>query len=172
MTYSQQNKLARAQILQQQHRHKDAADELRRHLGSEPHDAVAHAMLAVSLLELNQPKDATAEAQQAVGLAPDLGYAHYVLAFVLYKRDWLDESRASAEEATRLESYNPNHFALLSAIEMERRNWPAALDHAASALQIDPDHDWAINLRAMALVKLGRRDEAERTMGDALARDP
>jgi len=167
-----QNRLARAQILQQQHRHADAVNELRRHLGLEPHDAVAHAMLAVSLMETNQPKDATAEAQQAVGLAPDLPYAHYVLAFILFKRDWLDEAKASAEEAVRQESFNPNHFALLAAIEMERRNWPGALDHAASALQIDPDHDWAINLRAMALVKLGRRDEAERTMGDALARDP
>src|SRR5687768_5670263 len=172
VTYSQQNKLARAQILQQQHRHADAARELRQHLGTEPHDAVAHAMLAVSLLELDQAKDATAEAQQAVGLAPDLSFAHYALAFVLYKRNWLDEARDAAAEAVRLESFNPNHFALLSAIEMERRNWPGALDHAASALQIDPDNDWAINLRAMALVKLGRREEAAQTMGDALAKDP
>ena len=172
MTYSQQQRLARAQLLQQQHRHGDAANELRQHLGVEPHDAVAHAMLAVSLLELNQAKDATAEAQQAVGLAPDLPYAHYVLAFVLFKRDWLDEAKQSAEEALRLESFNPNHFALLAAIEFARRNWLLALDHANSAMQIDPDHSWATNLRAAALVKLGRREEAARTMGDALAKDP
>jgi tetratricopeptide (TPR) repeat protein len=172
VTYSRQNKLARAQILQQQHRHGDAVNELRQHLGAEPHDAVAHAMLAVSLLETKQPKDATAAAQQAVGLSPDLPYAHYALAYVLYKRNWLDEARDAAAEAIRLESFNPNHFALLSAIEMERRNWPAALEHAGGALQIDPDHDWAINLRAMALVKLGRRDEASRTMSGALSRDP
>jgi len=129
-------------------------------------------MLAISLLELNQPKDATAEAQQAVGLAPDLAYAHYALAFVLFKRNWLDEAKAAAAEAVRLESFNPNHFSLLAAIELELRNWPTALEHADHALQIDPENPWATNLRAMALVKLGRRDEAARTMGDALARDP
>src|SRR5687768_3705193 len=172
MTYSQQNKIARAQLLQQQRRHADAVNELRQHLGIEPHDAVAHAMLAVSLMELNQHKEATASAQQAVGLSPDMPYAHYVLAFVLYKREWLDEAKQAAEEALRLESFNPNHFALLAGIEFQRRNWPAALDHANSAMQIDPDHSWATNLRAAALVKLGRRDEAARTIGDALAKDP
>lgn len=166
------NRLARAQILQQQRRHADAANELRQALTHDPHDAIAHAMLAVSLLELDQAKDATAEAQQAVGLAPDLPFAHYALAFVLYKRNWLDEARAAAAEAVRLESFNPNHFALLSAIEMERRNWPGALEHAERALETDPEHAWAINLRAMALVKLGRREEAALTMGAALSRDP
>jgi Flp pilus assembly protein TadD len=172
VSHAQRNNLARAQILQQQRRHADAANELRQALTGDPHDAVAHAMLAVSLLELDQLKEATAEAQHAVGLAPDEPFAHYALAFVLFKRGWLDEARNAAAEAVRLESFNPNHFALLSAIEMERRNWPAALEHAEDALEIDPDHDWATNLRAMALVKLGRRDEAELAMGDALARDP
>jgi len=129
-------------------------------------------MLAISLLELNLLTDATAEAQQAVGLAPDLPYAHYALAFVLYKRNWLDEAQKAAAEAVRLESFNPNHFCLLGSIELERRNWPTALAQADRALQIDPGNTWATNLRAMALVKLGRRDEAATTMGQALARDP
>ena len=59
VSYSQQHKLARAQLLQQQRRHDDAANELRQVLAADPHDAIAHAMLAISLLELNLLKDVT-----------------------------------------------------------------------------------------------------------------
>jgi tetratricopeptide (TPR) repeat protein len=162
----------RAMILQQQHRYADAANELRQVLASDPHDAIAHAMLALCLFEQEKLKEATAEAQEAVGLAPDLPLAHYALGFVLFKRNWLDEALTSAREACQLDSFEPNHFALIAAIEMERRNWPGALDQAGNALAIDPDHTWATNLRAMALVKLGRRSEAAATMGEALSRDP
>jgi tetratricopeptide (TPR) repeat protein len=164
--------LQRAMILQQQRRHADAIRELRGFLAAEPHDAAAHAMLAISLLEENDLKDATAEAQQAVGLEPDLPFAHYALANVLLKRNHLDEAKLAAEEAIRLDSWNPTYFATLSAIEFERRMWPEALQQAENGLAIEPDNDWCTNLRAMSLVKLGRRDEATRTMGAALARDP
>lgn len=164
--------LQRAMILQQQRRHKDAIAELRGHLASDPNDAHAHAMLAISLLEEDQPKDATAEAQEAVGLAPDHPFAHFALASVLLKRNHLDEARAAAQEAVRLDAWNPSHFGLLAAIEYERRMWPEALQQAENGLAIAPDHDWCTNLRAMSLVKLGRRDEASRTLGSALARDP
>src|SRR5206468_2630739 len=97
-------------------------------------------------------------AQQAVGLAPDLSMAHYALGFTLLRRGWLEEARSAAQECVRVDAFNPAHFALLSAIEMERRNWHAALEQADNGLAIDPDHDWSTNLRAMALVKLGRRD--------------
>jgi Flp pilus assembly protein TadD len=172
VSFSQRANLARAQLLQRQHRHADAVNELHQALLADPDDAQAHAMLGISLLETGKPKEATAEAQQAVGLAPDLPYAHYALAYILLKRNWLDEALQAAREAVRLESFNPHHFSLLSAIEFERRNWPGALDQAENALAIDPDDTWATNLRAMALVKLGRRDEAAAAMGDALQRDP
>jgi tetratricopeptide (TPR) repeat protein len=162
----------RALILQQQHRYADAAAELRQVLAGDPHDAPAHALLALCLIEQKELKDATAEAQQAVGLAPDLPMAHYALAYALLRRGWLDEARSAAQECVRLDAFNPSHFALLAAIEMERRNWPAALEQAENGLALDPDHDWSTNLRAMALVKLGRRDEASAAMGEALSRNP
>jgi tetratricopeptide (TPR) repeat protein len=162
----------RALLLQQQHRYKDAANELRQVLASDPNHAPAHAMLAMCLIELDDLKTATTEAQQAVGEAPDLALTHYALGFVMLRRGWLDEAKLSAEQCIRLDSFDPAHFALLSAIEMERRNWPGALEQAEHGLAIDPDHSWCTNLRAMALVKLGRRDEAQVAMGQALSRNP
>jgi tetratricopeptide (TPR) repeat protein len=162
----------RAVILQQQHRYADAAAELRRVLAGDPHDATAHAMLALCLIEQEQLKEATREAEQAAGLAPDMPLAHYALGYALLKRNWLDEAKAAATEAVRLDAYDPDHFGLLAAIEFQRRNWPTALEQAENGLAIDPDHNWCTNLRAMALTKLGRRDEAGRALGDALSRNP
>jgi tetratricopeptide (TPR) repeat protein len=162
----------RAMILRQQHRYADAANELRNVLSADPHDAQAHAMLALCLAEQDKLKDATAEAQQAVGLAPDSPLAHYALGFALFKRNWLDEALAAARETVRLNSFDPGNFALVAGIEFERRNWHATLEQAENGLAIDPDHVWCTNLRAMALVKLGRKQEAAATLGNALSRDP
>ena len=162
----------RAVILQQQRRYADAAAEFRQLLAAEPNDALVHALLALCLIEKGDLKEATAEAQQAVGFAPDLPVAHFAMGYGLLKRSWLEEAKAAAQEAVRLDAFEPDYFALLAAIEMERRNWPAALEHADKGLALNPDHSWSTNLRAMALVKLGRRDEASAAMGEALSRNP
>ena len=60
--------------------------------------------------------------------------------------------------------------------------WPASRSAGAAGprpstaaergLAIDPEHNVCTNLRAMALVQLGRKDEAAETLGSALANDP
>ncbi len=61
---------------------------------------------------------------------------------------------------------------MLSQIRLDQRNWPAALDAAERGLQFDPGHVSCTNLRAIALVKLGRKAEAGATIDAALARNP
>ena len=48
---------------------------------------------------------------------------------------------------------------------MGRRRWAAALATADRGLALDPEHAQCTNLRAMALVQLGRKDEAEQHAG-------
>lgn len=162
----------RAAILQQQGRHADAEKELRRGLSNDPHNPLLHAMLALSLSELEQYAPATEEAAAAIGLAPDLPVVHYAMAKVMIDRRRYSEALAAINEAIRLDSYDPDYFSLLSAIQIEQRQWPSALEAANKALELDPQHAGATNLRAMALVQLGRRDEAAGTLGDALSRNP
>ncbi len=69
------------QLLSQQ-RHAQAASELRRQLGHDPHDFVAHALLAVCLLEQEDFGEAQTEAELAIHLAPAYDFAFYVLALV------------------------------------------------------------------------------------------
>ena len=162
----------RALILQQQGRFAEAEREWRQALGLNPHDARAHAMLAFCLAERKAYAEASHEADAAVGLAPDEPFVHYVRGKVLYDRNRYEEAAAAVGQAIQLDAFDPDYFWLLAAIRFEQRLWPAALAAAEEGLKADPEHAGCTNLRAMALVKLGRRDEAGAAIDAALARDP
>src|SRR5262249_32603614 len=60
----------------------------------------------------------------------------------------------------------------LASVELGRRRWAEALAAAERGLALDPEHAGCTNLRAMALVQLGRKEDAAQTLGSALAKDP
>jgi tetratricopeptide (TPR) repeat protein len=162
----------RAVLLLQQSRHDLAEGELRQALAAEPGDAHAHALLALCLAHGEQFKEATEEAQQAIHLAPDFSFAHYALARILHDRAREDEAIPAINEAIRLDPSDADYLALLAQIQLAERRWPAALEAAEQGLQHDPEHVACTNLRAMALVKLGRKAEAGMTIDSALAKNP
>jgi len=164
--------LQRAILLFQQSRVDLAEPELRQVLAGDPEDAYAHALLALSLAHRKQLQEATDEAQRAIHLAPDFPFAHYALASVLHDRSHLPEAAASVEEAIRLDPADADYHALLSQIRLDQRQWAAGLDAAERGLQLDAEHVTCTNLRAIALVKLGRKDEAGTTIDAALAKNP
>jgi tetratricopeptide (TPR) repeat protein len=61
---------------------------------------------------------------------------------------------------------------LLAAIRFDQRRWQDALTAAEQGLQNNSGHVGCTNLRAMALVKLGRRQEAGASIDVALAKNP
>jgi tetratricopeptide (TPR) repeat protein len=164
--------LERGLLLYEQSRYELAETELRNALAANPHDAYAHALLALCLMERKQAKDATEEARQAVHLAPDFPFAHYALAKVWYERDHYDEAQQAVEEAIRLDPSDPDYRFLLGAIHFDERRFQDALRLAEEGLALDPEHVGGNNLRALVLVKLGRTREAGATIDAALARDP
>jgi tetratricopeptide (TPR) repeat protein len=164
--------LERGLLLYQQNRHAMAEQELRLALAQEPDDAHAHALLALCLAENKKFKDATDEARQAVQLAPDYDFAHYAAAKVAYARDHCSDALRAIEEAIRLDPTAPDYRALLAAIHFDQSRWKEALAAAEAGLEQDAEHVGCANLRAMALVKLGRRAEAGRTIDATLARNP
>lgn len=164
--------LERALLLFQQSRHELAENELRQALAADPHDAWAHALLALCLAAREKFDDATTEARQAIHLAPDFPFAHYAHAHVLYHRHHHPEALTAIQEAIRLDSTDADYFALLASIHFDEKRWPEALSAAEQGLQFDSEHVGCTNLRAMAMVKLGRKAEAGATIGAALAKNP
>lgn len=164
--------LERALLLYQQSRHELAENELRQALAADPHDAFAHALLGLCLNAREKFDDATTEARQAIHLAPDFPFAHYAHAHVLYDRNRHPEALVAIQEAIRLDSTDADYFALLASIHLDEKRWPEALNATEQGLQFDPEHIGCTNLRAMAMVKLGRRAEAGATIDAALAKNP
>jgi tetratricopeptide (TPR) repeat protein len=162
----------RALVLLDQRRYDLAEKELREAITAAPNDGYLHALLADCLIERGDDRAATDEAQQAVHLEPELPQGHATLSRVLLRRNHFPEALAAIGEALRLDPGNPNFCAQLAAIHLERREWEAGLAAAERGLEADPEHVGCNNLRAMALVKLGRREEAGQTMASTLARDP
>jgi len=164
--------LERGLLLYQQSRYEQAETELRQALGADPHDAYAHALLALCLAERERFDEATTEARQAIHLSPDLPFGHFAHARVLYDRNHYPEAQAAIEEAIRLDSTDAGYFSLLAGIHFDQKRWQAALDAAEQGLQFDSEHVGCTNLRAMAMVKLGRKAEAGMTIDAALAKNP
>lgn len=164
--------LNRALMLFQQHRFDLAETEFRQVLANNPEDAFAHAFLGLCLLERKEYKPATEHVERAVHLAPDMAFAHSAHSRILFERNYVDPALRAIHEAIRLDPENADYHAQESAIYLEKSQWREALNSAEQGLQIDSEHVACTNLRAVAMVKLGRREAAGQTIGAALARNP
>jgi tetratricopeptide (TPR) repeat protein len=164
--------ILRAELLLRQGRHNDAERELAQILANDPRHAVAHALMAQAMLGQLRLNDAEYAAREAVSTAPDEPFAHYTVAAVLTERRRYSEAVSAIQQAIALDTNSPDQFALLAQIRTEQREWSAALKGADLGLAIDPEHAACVNLRAIALTHLGRRDDAASAVAGALQRDP
>ncbi|GAB3636486.1 hypothetical protein GCM10027422_20760 [Hymenobacter arcticus] len=149
--------LARAQLLMQQSRPEQAASELRRHLTRDPHEPVAHALLAVCLLD-DEPQLPTAqqEAELAIHLAPEYDFAFYALALVQHRQHRLKEAMAAINQALALDPTDANYHHLLGSLRLQSGQLPAALQAARTGLSFDSEHAGLHSLEARTLARQGR----------------
>jgi tetratricopeptide (TPR) repeat protein len=167
-----QNFLTRARLLIQQGRFALAEEQLRLLLGVESENATAHALLAICLVEQEKIQEAEAEANLAIHHAPDQAQGFFAKSVVLHRQKKLAEAKVAIQEAICIEPWESIYFARLAALEHDAYQWTASLAAAEQGLQCDPDDVECTNLRAIALVKLGRKEEAGRTIDAALAKAP
>jgi tetratricopeptide (TPR) repeat protein len=160
------------QFLIQTERYGEAEQVLRRHLGQDPEDALAMALLAICLSERKQHKEAIESARKAIALEPDSAFQYSTLARCLSHADQHNEALEAIGQAIELDPENETHYAIQASILLGRRRWPEALEAAEKGLAIDPEDETCQNLRAMALRSMGRFDEAAATIQTTLARSP
>jgi tetratricopeptide (TPR) repeat protein len=166
------NHLSRAQVLLEQSRYDAAARELRQQIALTPDDADSHALLALCLNGLDRRQEALDSATRAVHMAPDAPFGHYILGHVYLDMNRYKDAEAAADRAVALDPESARYFALRASIRAGGHQWQAALDDALAGLSVDPDDIGCANMRALCLVKLGRRGEAGTTLESALALDP
>jgi tetratricopeptide (TPR) repeat protein len=189
----------RGNLLYGQKRYAMAADEFRKELATDPNNASAMSMLALSLVFDGKREQGLEQARAAVTADPERAFCHYALACAtvgmapkfsqlayigvlsLFTRArWArfgyrrraKKAKVPAMEAIRLSPGNPDFVALMSALELDLGRPRAALRWAGQGLAAQADHVRCANLRAKALSRLGRHAEAKETVKAALALNP
>jgi tetratricopeptide (TPR) repeat protein len=128
--------------------------------------------LAVALSSQEKFDEAVREARTGASLAPDLPYSHFALAITLFDAEKLEDARTAIQEAIRMDPEEARYYGLLSNIHFQKKEWQKALAAAQEGLRVDPEDSKCTNLQAMALVQLGRKDQARQIIDAALAREP
>jgi Tfp pilus assembly protein PilF len=164
--------LERGQLLYNQSRYAQAADEFRAALAEDPNSAEAHAFLAHCHLELGDTAAALREADEAVRCAPLFFLPHTVKAMVLHRLHRLADAEASATEAISHDPFTAWPFGVLANVRLSRNNWAGCLDAATRGLALDPTDAGCLSLRTLANLRLGRKADAAFSAETALRNDP
>lgn len=146
--------------------------ELRALLTEAPDHAPAHALLALTLLQLDRVDEARDEAQRAIASDPESDFAYGALAAVLLAKHDHEGALAAARRAIELDPDDVHHRATSAQALYAARRFEEALAAANDGLELYPQDVDCLNLRSAALTKLGRSAEANDAGEAALAKDP
>ena len=132
----------------------------------------AYHILGAEALKRRRFDEARAAFQRAVALHPTDAKAHVQLGLIALKTG--DDATAETEYLTALRDDPGNREVLnnLGEISLRRRDWARALEYLTAALDRDPGFFEAAYNRGVALVGLGRRDEAQAALRAVLPRLP
>jgi Flp pilus assembly protein TadD len=163
---------ARAEALMEQGRWELALPELVKALADEPEAGEIHLAIARCHYFRDKETEALPALDQAQRLLPDDARVHLLRGLCLLAIGRRAEARAALEEARRLEPDWADVHGAIAQWHLGGQDWQAALDSAERGLALDPEHSQCSNLRALALTRLGRADEAVSTAEAELNRDP
>jgi len=147
-----QRRLGQMEQLQRQGRPREALRVLREVVRDYP-DAHSFVTLGIELSKLGEFAEAEQVLRQTVALAPEKVQAHYYLALVLYLRG---EKLAATTDPP----------------DSARALWGEAVQFASKALELQPDHAFALIYRGLAQHRLGQSQAALADLRKAAAARP
>jgi protein O-GlcNAc transferase len=134
--------------------------------------AVAHSLLAMSLADQGLGREAMGAAADAIGIDPHLALAHAARACALEVQGLAWEAEMEARQALALAPTDPNRHSDLAGIVGRAGRYGEALAITDKGLGLNPQHLPSLHCRALALVSLGRADDAQEVLAAALLDDP
>ncbi len=166
------NHLARARHLFNLHRFDAARQEVAQALAFDPENTEALQYLSMICYNTADYKNGLQAANQMLGKRPDDAVAHYCASLNLIELKKLSEAEAHIQEALALNADEPDFYAILSHIYIEKREFEAALNIAENGLELDPEHVQCLNYRTICLTKLSRKEETHAAVLETLAAAP
>ena len=152
--------------------------ESARALALAPQLAEAHAARGLTLFRMGRAAEAEGCFERAIELDPALFEAYYYYARASFTSGKLRDAARLFAQANRVrEDYQAAFFAAqalqaLGDASAAREAYAAASEVTARHMDLNPDDPRAATSRAVALQRIGRRDEALRWAEQALLLDP
>jgi tetratricopeptide (TPR) repeat protein len=156
--------LYRAGLLSGLGRVNESVQILKAVLAENPEAPGAQRLLGLLSYELNQDAEAAALLSRVLDRDPRDVEARVTMARILFRRSDYENARRELERALEVEAENAAAHFYLGEIEMASRRFDEAAQHYRKST-LAP----ARNGLAEALVKLGRYEEAERVLEEALS---
>ncbi len=147
--------------LLEQYRYDDAAGAFRRALKLDPGLALARLNLGIALLNAPDLEGAAREARAALAARPDLVSAHYVLGLAARAEGRPDEAGAAFRKVLEADPADVGARVNLGQLLLQERRYAEAVVELQAALDAEPASGTASYNLALALGRLGKRDEAQ-----------
>ena len=165
-----------AKLLDMRQQFEESLDLYDRLLARGAVDASVYAARGTIFYRLQRYEEAMASARQALALEPDPPTA-FSLHILLGQASWAMTHSADAaadhyERALLIEPNHPTVLADLASLRIAQERYDNALELFQTAVRLRPDVAKLYSGMGYALHRLGRRDEAIRSLERALSLDP
>jgi len=144
-----------------------AFETVRRGLGLNPEFIPFHLTIANLYRHQADLESALSHLEQAIVLNPARGFAHEQRGRLLFGLARYEDARVAFESALRYEPEKQTTLFYLGLVEVEFKNWHAALARFASVVRLEPSFALGHAFLARSFMELGRIDDARLAQNDA-----
>ena len=159
-------------LLFQQQRHGEALEQFQLHLAEAPEDSDAFAMQGLALIALKKYSEAEEAIVQAIQHGADNPMGYYCMSELRVVQEKYKLAHASIDEALLLQPDDAHFLVHKAQIFLCEANWKEALSFARAAQNVDSESVDAANIASVALVQMGKREEAGQSLDATLNKDP
>jgi tetratricopeptide (TPR) repeat protein len=147
--------------LLEQFKHREGAEQFRRALKLDPHNALAQINLAIALYNVPDVDAARKEAEAAVALAPDSPQPHYILGLIAKQQGRVEDALASFRRVLRIDPRDVGTNVQIGQLLMQQRKYEEAAAAFRVALAEEPYNGTALYNLGTALLRAGQREEGQ-----------
>jgi tetratricopeptide (TPR) repeat protein len=147
--------------LLEQFKHREGAEEFRRALKLDPHNALAQINLAIALYNVPDVDAARKEAEAAAALAPDSPQPHYILGLIAKQQGRVEDALASFRRVLRIDPRDVGTNVQVGQLLMQQRKYEEAAAAFRVALAEEPYNGTALYNLGTALLRAGQREEGQ-----------
>jgi len=147
--------------LLEQFKHREGAEQFRRALKLDPHNALAQINLAIALYNVPDVDAARREAETAAAQAPGAPQPHYILGLVAKQQGRVEDALASFRRVLRIDPRDVGTNVQVGQLLMQQRKYDEAVAAFRIALADEPYNGTALYNLGTALLRAGQREEGQ-----------